>query len=71
MLSAMLLEQNISMSTANQQLFERAQWNMNSYMDVLNKRVFGTNALENVEHSRSAQIAELLVFLQNNLEKTD
>lgn len=71
MLSAMLLEQNISMSTANQQLFERAQWNMNSYIDVLNKRVFGTKALENVEHSRASQIEELLSFLQNNLEKTD
>ena len=51
------------MSTAETQLLERAQWNMNSYIDVLNKRVFGQTNSQNVECARSVQIEELLNFL--------
>lgn len=59
----MLAEQNISNSKAEAQLAERAQWNMNSYMDVLNKRIFGTATFVQIENSRALQVQELLSFL--------
>ena len=62
-LKQMLAEQNISNSKAEAQLAERAQWNMNSYMDVLNKRIFGTATFVQIENSRALQVQELLSFL--------
>ena len=63
MLKQMLAEQNIVDRKAETQLIERAQWNMNSYIDVLNKRIFSQLTFVQTENSRSLQVEELLSFL--------
>ena len=63
MLKQMLAEQNITESKAETQLIERAQWNMNSYIDVLNKRIFSQLTFVKTENSRALQVEELLSFL--------